>query len=381
MKDLDFYILNLIYDYLQNSETGLLKCINKKFYKNIINYQKHKIKNLLKNNYYSSEIKNIIKTNHYNYLYICDSEILEKLTIKPIVYIIGKSPNDINLGSIHKIYYNNYFQEYRSYHVITSHINYFNKLMDMQLLYLGGELLIIMYNKIKVYNLLTNMWITYNIDSNDDYIKCNKRCCIYNDEIYVTQSYWIGENENFEHKSFPLGILFKNNTHKYTLKLFNEKTEMIKCRKGHAMIAFKNKLWIAGGRCNLEFLQCVETFDFNTQIWSEEDNTMNRKRLNFKLEVIDNILYAIGGDIEISDFSITIEKYDYYSKKWIIITEKNILNYYSTFVLNNKIMFFTKNLHKSINVFDIYDIKNDLWTYKELKECIINNDNLFTISI
>ena len=378
MKDIDFYLLYFIFDYLENSEVSIFYLLNKTFYNHISNYQKYKINILLKNNYYHEHIKNIILNNKYNNLHIPNYEILEKLTLKPIVYIIGKSIDNNNLGSVYKIYYNNYFNEYNSYHMITSHINFFNRLMDIQLLYLGGELLIIMYHKVKVYNLLTDIWVTYNIELFDDnLIRFNKKCCIHDNKIYVTHSYWSGDNENFHYTSFPLAILTLNNN-KYYLELLNEKTKLLIPRKGHAMVSFLNKLWIAGGKSNQEYLNCVETFDFDTGIWTEESSKMNKKRINFKLEVIDNNLYAIAGDAEVTDLSISIEKYDTIKENWMIITTKNILNYYSTFVLDNKIYFFSNN--KSKNIFDIYNIKNNIWTSQELPNLIFQNDHLFTLS-
>lgn len=378
INNLDIYLLNLLFKYLKNYEVGLLQLTNKFFYKCTSEYQKYEIKEMLKNNYYSKNIIDIISTNRINHFYISNSEILEKITIKPIIYIIGTSYLDNTLGSVYKISYNYDFKEYRSYHLISTNINYFNKFMGIQLIYLGGELLIIMHHKVKVYNLLSEIWSSYSIKSyNSDFIQFHKKCCIHDNQIYVTQSYWNGNDDNFQYRSFPLAKLIFNNN-EFKLESFDIKTRLNKSRKGHSMVSFENKLWVAGGKHEMEYLDTVETFDFDIGAWKEEDNRMNVSRIDFKMEVINKTLYTIGGDAN-NDLNITIEKFDNLRREWNIITTKVIVSYYSIIVLENKILFFSKNLSNHINILDIYDVNKDEWSYSEIRSDMFRNSSLFSV--
>ena len=108
---------------------------------------------------------------------------------------------------------------------------------------------------------------------------------------------------------------------------------------------------------------------------------MNRKRINFKLEVINNILYAIGGDINYNDL-ITIEKYNNIENKWNIITSKNIVIYHSYVVLENKIFLFTNDLeeYNKVNC-EIYNTINDTWIKTNINIDLFKNANLHLIGI
>jgi hypothetical protein len=148
------------------------------------------------------------------------------------------------------------------------------------------------------------------------------------------------------------------------------------------MIAFNDKLWVAGGKHENEYLNDVEVFDFKIGIWKEQINKMNRKRVDFKLEVINNNLYAIGGDIGYNDLLITIEKYDNYNNNWNIITSKNIISFYSYVVLKNKIFLFTNNLNEYNKVYcEIYDIINNIWINTDINIDFFENANLHLIGI
>lgn len=382
MKNLDIYTLYLIYDHLTNQEVGLLQLVNKNIHNNILIYQKYLINQLLKNNYYSIFIKNIILNNRYQYNYICNSEIIEKLNEKSIIYILGISYYSTHCSLLYKLYFNKYFQEYRFVPIIKSHMNYFNKHRGIQLIYLGGELMFIMHNKIKIYNILTNHWYNYNIIGyNENSIQCNKVCCVYNNQIYVTQSYWNGDNEFKKYSSFPLSILEFDDC-KFILKIFSLSSMLLKSRMGHSMIAFNNKLWVAGGKHEDEYLNDIEIFDFKLGIWKIQISKMNRKRINFKLEVIENELYAIGGDIDYNDLLITIEKYDNIKNKWIIITSKSIVIYHSYVVLENKIFLFTNDLEEYNKVICyIYNTINNYWIKTNINIDFFKNAHLHLIGI
>ena len=382
MINLDRYILYLIYDYLTNQEVGLLQLVNKNLRNNILIYHKYIIDQLLKNNYYTTFVNNIILNNGYQYNYICNSEIIEKLTEKSVIYILGTSYYSKHASLFYKLYFNKYFHEYRFVPIVKSHINYFNKYMGIKIIYLGGEILIIMHNKVKVYNLLTNIWYNYNIIGyNENSIQCDKICCVYNNKIYVIQSYWNGDNEFKKYNSFPLSILEYDNN-KFILKTFSSSSILAKSRIGHSMIAFNDKLWVVGGKHEDEYLNDVEVFDFKVGIWEIQINKMNRKRVNFKLEVIQNELYAIGGDVGYNDYLITIEKYDNFKNKWKIITSKNIIIYHSYVVLENKIFLFTNDLEEYNKVScEIYNTSNNIWENTNINIDFFKNADLHLIGI
>ena len=265
--------------------------------------------------------------------------------------------------------------------MIKTHANYFNKCNGIKLIYLGGELMIIMYNQVKIYNILTNNWNSYNIIKHDQkLLVSNKECCIYKNKIYVTQSYWDNNNEIKKYNSFPLLILEYNDS-KFILTQFNSSSMLIKSRKGHSMIAFNDKLWVAGGKHQDEYLNDLEVFDFEIGLWKTQINKMNRKRINFKLQVINHTLYAIGGDIDYDDFLITIEKYDHLKDTWNIITNKNIISFYSFVVMENKIFLFTNNINEHNHIYcEIYDTINNNWTKTNINIHFFENAHLDLIS-
>lgn len=357
--NLDKYLLHLILDYLPNQQVGILQCTEKNLYKKIFDYQKHKINYILQNQKLSNSIINIINTNKNDNIYICNSKILENLIFKSI-YLIDSSV-------IHKINYNTIFDEYRS---CTSQLS-LNLLYLQQLLFFQGEILAIFLNNIKVYNFLTEKWVMYDIYNFRNFI-CEKRCSIFNNNIYVTQSYFEGTNINYI--SDPLSILsFTDN--KYVLTPLDPKTKLIQPRNSHAMITFENKLWIAGGVSRDSSLDTVEVFDFEIGIWKME-NKMIRKRVNFKLYIINDKLYAIGGDVERNDSTISIEEFDNIKRIWILTTTKTIINYYTIDVLDGKIIIFNNQNYTC----EVYDIKKNIWVTKRTN-ILINDIYLYSVAV
>ena len=100
-------------------------------------------------------------------------------------------------------------------------------------------------------------------------------------------------------------------------------------RKGHASVLFHDKLWVAGGILrDEEITSSVEVLSFKSGIDCIEtlpldatpDNTfveaasMTNKRRNFKLVVVEDKLYAVGGDDE-----STIEVYCEDSNIWQVL--------------------------------------------------------------
>ena len=407
MFRIDNYILNLIFDFLINKDIIKLHYLNKIFYSYLSTYQKRKIDNLLKNNYYIDSIKTIILTNKNKHFNVSNSEIIEKLDIQYNIYLIGITINSINLGSIYKIYYDSYLKEYKYYHLLSTNIYFFNNFHNIQLLYLGGELIIVMNNKLKRYNLLTKIWSISNIISNKSYYNniyyhnvyynnlyynkiLYKKYSIFDNKIYLIQTF-INSEHVFE--SFPLSFITLED-HICKINFLDNNTKLIIPRKDHSMVSFENKLWVAGGFSNLIYLNSVEVYDPKIGYWKEEEG-MIRKRVKSRLEVINGVLYAIGGDIFLSEFhSISIEKFDSLNRNWSLITSKkmvkNKINNYTIFVLNNRILFFNNMIKDNNEEYDIinnnieeynieeYNIENNSWRSLKIDN-LFNNNYIYSI--
>lgn len=434
---LDNYILNLIFDYLVNKDNIKLYYLNKIFYSYLSKYQKRKIDYLLKNNYYTNSIKNIIQTNRNRYFNVSDSEIIENLDIKYNTYLIGIKIKSTNSGSMYKIYYDSYLEEYKYCHLLSTNIIFFNNFQNIQMLYLGGELIIVMNNRVKRYNLLTKIWDSTNIISTESYYNnlltkisnvsnvtstnsfynnlyyhnvyynnqyynriLYKKYCIFDNKIFLIHTFI---NSEHVYESFPLSYITLDND-LYQCKIFflDNNTKLITPRKDHSMVSFENKLWIAGGYSNLTYLDSVEVYDPKIGFWKEEEK-MIRKRVNLKLEVIDGILYAIGGDIFLSEFhTISIERFDNLKRNWLLITSKKIvkskMDNYTIFVLNNRIIFLNNmikdnNEERDIKEYSIidedaqgdkcisieeYNIDNNSWRSLKMDN-IFNNNYIYSI--
>jgi hypothetical protein len=355
MNRLDRYILNTIFDYLELNEIGRLQITNKNLYQNVYEYQKILIEKLLNNKFFTNEVRDIIIKNMDMYgNYHSNSEILGKLNTKSITYLI-KNKNPII--QLYKLYYNTFSNEYNYTLNIDTNINTsFHNRTDI--LYYGGELVVITVNNIIMcYNFLTSKWKKYYIQNSSSRITSTMKYVIHDNKLYVLYDYLVDEINTFE--PYPLGIIIFLDDDSFTIDFFDNKSIFNRSFSNYSLISYENKIWKVGGlESNYKQIKDIYTFNFENGIWEKEVFKLNNYREdlklidNFKLEIIDNILYAIGGDIIDSIFSI--EKFDNVNRIWVMVTTYK-LKYKSLFLHNNKVVLTN---HEGCNV---YDIKNNTW--------------------
>lgn len=86
---------------------------------------------------------------------------------------------------------------------------------------------------------------------------------------------------------------------------------LLQPRARHAAVGFQGKLWIAGGCLDSEIpLNSVEVFDPAVNMWMPA-SPMLTKRVFGHLLIVDNNLFAVGGDVDDSGSKVTrtIERY------------------------------------------------------------------------
>lgn len=97
---------------------------------------------------------------------------------------------------------------------------------------------------------------------------------------------------------------------------------LLKGRSHHSSIVFQNALWIAGGLVSGRMVatNTVETVDIVTGVASPAP-PMLRHRFLPKLLIVDNQLFAVGGDVEGVSLSVcSIERFDASKQQWMFVT-------------------------------------------------------------
>jgi hypothetical protein len=105
---------------------------------------------------------------------------------------------------------------------------------------------------------------------------------------------------------------------KWDLSSFN----LLTGRSHHSVVVYRNCLWIAGGLSTGQWLATNTTEILNPLTGTSiQGPPMLRTRLQPKLLVIDDILYAVGGDMEGTVRSVSsIERYDNEKQSWQYVT-------------------------------------------------------------
>jgi len=383
---LDKHVLNIIFEYLIHKETTKLKIINKYIYYNITLNHKYKISKLLNNNYYTDTIRNSILSNNINNRYLSDSEIIEKLYDKSYSFIIGNSASNKGNSDIYLFYYDKYLYEYKFKYILSKNIEYFNNLNYLEIKYFGGEIFIMDSFVIRIYNLLSEKFREYKITDNCTEIKTNIKCTILKNEMLIMQSYWVGMSNPSCYYPYPIKKIFvKENSIKK--KRCGNESKFIKYRRSYGITTFNNKIWVVGGIDNSNnYLNSVEIYDPTIERWNIDNSPMINKRVNCKLVVIKNNIYAVGGDININKLSI--EKYD--DKKWNLLTEINYNkeNHHILF-LDDKLFLFYNELCTDYNNYNpekiickIYNFEDNCWSDYNIDKIFPYNDiNIYSFNI
>jgi hypothetical protein len=137
-------------------------------------------------------------------------------------------------------------------------------------------------------------------------------------------------------------------------KIWTLHSNLKSARYCHASVSYRGQLYIAGGVCESEngMSNSVEYFDEHSQEWVYAPSMLN-KRTNFKLVVMNEQLYAIGGDSE-----CTIEMFT--GNKWVLITKLKECRKNFAVTQYNNIVYIMGGRNKrneflnSIEMFDIH---------------------------
>lgn len=317
---IDENIKSKILEYLSYKNINSIKTLCKDFSKFIRKYQNYKLKHELNQKFLTHDIKTIINNKLYSQSYILEN-------------IFDKAPNIfINICK----FYDNLIEVY----LINQDLEYeiiFTKSIDFsdrfEYFYYGGEIYIFFREKCIKYNLLKKKWTNHQIKlSTFDKKYIYRKYEILNNKIYIVQSFWYLNNNLIP---YHLTILDES----YIGNDLDISTKNIIPRRFYAITQFEGQLWVAGGIDDNNYMSSVEVFNEKKNIWTLGNN-MNKSRINFKLIVFDNNLYAVGGDI---DCITTIEKFDNIDRKWYLMTQLNIdttISYIS--LINNYIIICNK---------------------------------------
>lgn len=146
--------------------------------------------------------------------------------------------------------------------------------------------------------------------------------------------------------------------------------KMKRPRAKHASIGYAGKIWVAGG-CSegANFDSSVEVYDPLLGCWCDAPN-MLAKRDYANLLVINDTLYAIGGDIDDkgSIATRTIESFNRDENRWEFITAfKDERKGFSTCAVGTKIFIFGgddalgNEDRYDCNTWDCYDVATSKW--------------------
>ena len=160
---------------------------------------------------------------------------------------------------------------------------------------------------------------------------------------------------------------------------------LLKSRVGHASAAVNGKLWVAGGQFSgantivdsPEYVNStsVEYYDPITKLWNLGPNMLS-ERIWFRLLVINNALYAVGGDVDTTGLSLipTIERLNVNSNRWEKIGEFcDVRRVFSTSAVDNKIYVFGGRdvNYGTLQDWDSFDCDSQEWesvAYNQLSD-------------
>jgi hypothetical protein len=345
---IDENIKSKILEYLTYKNVNSIKTLDKNFSNFLKKYQNYKLSYEINRRFITNNIKETI----YKKLY-SQSYILENIFDKSPNIFINNSKFDNNLIEVYLI---NEDFEYKL--ILTNDVDILNRI---EYLYYGGEIYIFFKEEFMIYNLLDKKWSYHKIINEFNYLYTKYE--LLNNRIHIVQSFWDPRNNL---TSSPLAILGENKTN----SKLDISTKNIIPRKFYAIAQFEGKLWVAGGIDDNNYLSSIEVFDEDKNVWTLCYN-MNKARINFKLIVHDNNLYAVGGDV---NSITTIEKFDVIERKWNIITQLNVnsTNCYISLV-NSYIFVCNKNILSNDN------FKNNLLE-EYYKEKVYSTTYIFDIN-
>jgi hypothetical protein len=148
-------------------------------------------------------------------------------------------------------------------------------------------------------------------------------------------------------------------------------SKLLSPRIGHASASSNGALWIAGG----QFADCdttstssassVEVYDFKTKLWTPGPS-MTAERIWFRLLVIQDTLYAIGGDVDSKGSSLTpsIERLNMRENVWEKVADfTKVRRVFSTSSVGSKIYIFGGRdvNYGTLQDWDCFDVNTKQW--------------------
>lgn len=140
---------------------------------------------------------------------------------------------------------------------------------------------------------------------------------------------------------------------------------MIEGRYGHSAVVYDGRIWIAGGSTVTDrYSADVETvaFEDGRLVVGEDIAPMNCGRRNFKLLVVNDNLYAVGGDEEGEG---SIEWYNPVSGEWEISTKFTSYrrNFAATTDGENIFVFGGQSKRRAfLSTWDCFNVRTNSWT-------------------
>ena len=214
---------------------------------------------------------------------------------------------------------------------------------------------------VEYYDILRNIWLELPSLSN---AITSSAAAVHKGKLYLiggydrTQSKRIRDilvlNDEFlSSKPPPPSTVFWTKHH---MKLFEP-------RSFHAAVTYRNEIWIVGGFTSnrIQPDRTVELIDPISGIIRPGPPTIHA-RVRCKLLVVNNELYAIGGDGNGYAFDdSTIEKYDVYTKKWVLVTEFPCVRRRCCVAVYKNLIYVFGGVLKVISKRDYYDTATGKW--------------------
>jgi hypothetical protein len=186
-----------------------------------------------------------------------------------------------------------------------------------------------------------------------------------NDKIYVINGYDMVANGHSNRIVVHDGSVGNEDSEPFW-KYVN--TQTLYARSRHAAAAYRGKIWIVGGRLdNQACTRSVEIFDPDTNECIPGPS-MKRNRVFGNLMVVEDRLYAVGGDVDEAGDQVTrtIERYDEERGQWQLVASfTDERRGFSTCPVGHKIFVFGGSFSQNDN----YDSYRDTWDVFDTRTC------------
>jgi hypothetical protein len=240
--------------------------------------------------------------------------------------------------------------------------SYFSMIWMMGEIYCIGTYSVIASGTAERYNPITQVWTS--IDALPQKIRSFSSCVWRHDSIFV-----IGGEDVYSNDLSPFIFTYKSsndNSRAHGWKI--HPARLLRPRYRHASIAYADHIWILGGS-----YQDQQHATNDVLLWNPVTNTWKagaslcKGRFHFNVFVMDNKLYAVGGDNDDSNLESTIEVLDGHHGAWTIITSFPMPRVgYNACAYRGYIYIFGGNI-MGRNTWDRYHIASNTWDTKSIR--------------